>query len=237
MLRTLLLALLSTVPAGAASGQVAPPPTPEERASPPACAMAPARPVIRIPASGMSWLAGEELSGKCEAVPDSDWRRTPGRSLDLLVHADGPSGSGRFWTLTAGIATRGAARAPRGFCLQTSTIGWRTLQAFAGTPLPWGEDLDADGEPELVTWESFALNREGSPEAQALVGWVYRASAEGAWGIDWELTRRLAGELAAAYRAPLEGDDERLRELRGKASAALESLATGACSVPTPGPR
>ena len=137
-----------------------------------------------------------------------------------------------FWDLTVGIATKGPTAAPRGFCLQTSTAGWRTLQAFARTPLPWAEDLNGDGQPELVLWESFALSDEESPAELALVAWVYGTSADDGWEIDWDLTRRLAGELAAAYRAPLDRDDERLRKLRSRAAEALEALSSAKCTVP-----
>ncbi|MDH3641620.1 MAG: hypothetical protein OES38_05960, partial [Gammaproteobacteria bacterium] len=59
---------------------------------------------ITIPSTGLHWVDGHDFSGACEPVDDDAWSRTPLGSEGLLVHADGPAGSGRFWHITVGLA-------------------------------------------------------------------------------------------------------------------------------------
>jgi hypothetical protein len=145
------------------------------------------------------------------------------------VHAEGPSGSGRFWGVTVGVGGRGTATPARGFCLEANTAGWRTLQRFARTPLPWLADLDADGRPELVLWDSFSL-AEGEA-THGLVAWTYQLAPEGVFVHDARTTRVLARELSQAYRIPLEAAPVSLRYARARAALELEALADGRCIV------
>jgi hypothetical protein len=111
----------------------------------------------------------------------------------------------------------------------TSTVGWRTLQEF-DKPLAWIADRDGDRKPELIIWNSFPLRGADSTAADyGLVAWVYQVDAEGRFTIDWTLSRKMAAELAAAYRRPLNRDDALLRQIRRQAAQALESFAAGSC--------
>ena len=83
---------------------------------------APKHPAISLPKKGLAWLPGEDFQGACEDVPAKGWTRKPSGPFDLLVHAAGPTGSGRYWILTAGIAGRQRETPERGICLQTSTL-------------------------------------------------------------------------------------------------------------------
>jgi hypothetical protein len=182
---------------------------------------------ISLPKMGLAWLPGEDFQGTCEDVPAKEWIRKPFGPFDLLVHAEGPSGSGRYWILTAGTATRHGAKPDRGICLQTSTLGWRTLQRFKTLPLPWADDLDEDGKAELIIWDSFSVTADESMAEFGLMAWVYRVQQpDETFTIDWNLTRRMARELAAAYRLPLQPDRWKLQKVRDLIAQELEKFAS-----------
>ncbi|MGH7215822.1 MAG: hypothetical protein ACREIG_01145 [Nitrospiraceae bacterium] len=197
------------------------------------CAMIPAHVRMSLPASGLTWVEGEDLSGSCKEVPVGQWTTAQAKAGKVMVHADGPVGSGRFWTVTIGLASKTGTKPDRGVCLTTSTVGWRTLQIYKRTPLPWLADLDADGAAELLIWDSFPLSDDPSEAEYALVAWVYGPDAEGTFTLDWALSRQMAAELAEAYASPMPEGARRAEELRKKASQELEAFARGQCR---PGP-
>jgi hypothetical protein len=186
---------------------------------------------IPVPHDGFAWLEGEEQTGPCEAMPSEKWIRKPSGSFDLFAYADGPAGSGRYWTLSVGIGKKGSPKPDQGICFATSTIGWRTLQQFKNAPLVWLDDLDGDGKAEVILWGSFPLRKEASNAEFGLTAWVYRLTSEGALVLDWSLTRKLAREIAAAYRAPLKTPPPNPSPLRAEAAAALEMFADERCTV------
>jgi hypothetical protein len=193
------------------------------------CPMEPSHLTIQLPSKGLVWLKGEALDGPCDPVSPDRWVRASSKTFDLWTYPDGPQGSGRFWTLTVGLGGREERNPVRGTCLTTRTAGWRTLQRFKDSPLSWSEDLDVDGVPELVVWSSFPLVEDPTEAEFGLVAWVYQVDpAVGQFAVDWKLSRNMAGQLAAAYRAPLENDGI-LQPLRNKAAQALESFARGTC--------
>jgi len=199
------------------------------------CLMQPNRVSIRLPEEGLIWLEDEILKGACEAVPPDAWRRASSKTAHAFVHADGPAGSGRFWTITVGLSEKLEPRPTRGACFMASTVGWRTLLRFKDAPLPWMDDLDNDSAPELIVWNSFPLRQEATEAEFGLNAWVYQIGARGDLAIDWKLSRRLAGELATAYRAPL--NDQLLRPMRNNGARALEAFATGSCAIRNERPR
>jgi hypothetical protein len=182
----------------------------------------PRHPVITLPEAGLVWLPGEDFAGVCDVPPADAWIRKPGGGFDLLVHAEGPSGSGRYWVVTVALGRPGEAVPRQGVCFQTSTLGWRTLQDFSVLPLPWAEDLDDDGTAEVLIWDSFPTAGDGSTEHFGLMVWVYRVAEERSFGLDWDLTRAMATELVAAYRRPLERGGEELQRVRNRIARALE---------------
>jgi hypothetical protein len=186
------------------------------------CAMVPAHVRMPLPPSGLTWVEGEDLSGACEEVPAGQWTTAPAKAGKVMVNADGPSGSGRFWTVTVGLASKTGGTPDRGFCLTTSTMGWRTLRTYKRTPLPWLADLDANGAVELLIWDSFPLSDDPSMAEYGLVAWVYRPDAAGTFTLDWALSRQMAAELAEAYASAMP-----------KASEELGAFARGRCH---PGP-
>jgi hypothetical protein len=194
----------------------------------PKCLMEPAYLTMEVTQRGFVLLEGEGSSGECN-VAHKGFAKLPAKKFALLVHADGPSGSGRYWNVTVGVTKKAEKKPARGFCFMTSTVGWRTLQEF-DKPLAWIADRDGDQRPELIIWNSFPLRGADSTAADyGLVAWVYQVDAEGRFTIDWTLSRKMAAELAAVYRRPLNRDDALLRQIRRQAAQALESFAAGSC--------
>ncbi len=103
------------------------------------------------------------------------------------------------------------------------------------TNLPWLDDLDADGQTELIVWDSFPIVDDPAVYQFGLVAWVYRLQAAGTIAIDWKLSRRMADEIAAAYRASLKQDRTRGGpvdvKLSRAAADALAAFANGKCGT------
>lgn len=192
--------------------------------------MAPVHQALRLPVRGVTWVPDEDTSGDCERVGADDWRLAPSRPVDLFVHTDGPSGSGRYWVLTLGTGPKAAEAPTRGLCLTTSTVGWRTLRRFGDGPLPWSGDADRDGLGEVIVWSSFPLTDSASNAEFGLVAWVYEMRSAGVLGIDWALSRRMARQIATAYRDTA-GLDADLVALRRRAAASLTAFAGGSCRI------
>ena len=205
----------------------------------PPCLMVPHSLEMRFPSSGFTWLPGEGFQGTCEHVPREKWIHDLLGSPGLFVHADGPSGSGRFWIVTLGVTDDiYQAKPSRGICLMTSTLGWRTLQ-ISSVSLPWLDDLDSNGRSELIIWSSFPLREDATEAEFGLVGWVYRQTSEDLLTIDIALSRSMAREVAKWYRSALTAEDfeaslslkpmDFLAGLRITASEALEQFADELC--------
>lgn len=193
----------------------------------PRCPMQPARVRLQMPASGFTSL-DEEAEIDCPGtLPASKWNRRPAGTVTLFVSANGPSGSGRYWNLVVGIAKPQQRKPIRGICLTASTLGWRTLQAYAGLPLKWIDDLDGDGKAELIVWDSFSIGAGDLLGEYGLTAWVYRPVSEGTLSIDWLLSRRMARDVATTYRMPPRSPDP--GGIRAKAAAALELFANERC--------
>ena len=90
--------------------------------------------------------------------------------------------------------------------------------------------MDEDGKLEIFIWDSFPLSHEPSMAEFGLVVWVYELQARDIFTIDWELTQRMADELAKAY-GPSTGDRLWVSDLRQNASEALHALASKECSI------
>lgn len=192
------------------------------------CRMAPRWPQMELPGQGVLSLDAESLCGE---IPVEGWQRQSGRSYDLLVHAYGPGGSGRYWTVNVSVAEKGTAVPTRALCFETSTIGWRTLQNFEDKPIPWMEDLNADGDPELLVWDSFIA--DGDPEfgnyTYGLVAWAYRVDRSGKFTLDLPLSRKFAARILAAYRKGESGPDK--PSARSVAAGQVEAFVQGKCKI------
>ena len=199
------------------------------------CMMRPDHFQIRLPRDGFIRLDGEKVIGGCNDVPPKRWMRNSSGSLRLFVYPNGPSGSGRYWNVTIGVGPH--SKPIRGVCLTTSTVGWRTLQQYERTPLAWVDDLDKDGNAEFILWNSFPLREDASLAEYGLMAWVYRVDSEDSLIIDWELSRKMAREIAKAYRASLDSPTSYTEPLRAEAAIALERFVDERCSMPSQGAR
>jgi hypothetical protein len=202
------------------------------------CRLLPPFETVQMPAAGVTWRAGEELDGEChdEDDPPERWIRKPLRDVDVMLEARGPEGSGRYWRITIGLGEHGAVRPDRGACVMTLTAGWPILTSFRKEGLPWLEDRDGDGNAEAVIWLSFPLAADGPQWQSGLMGWVYRISPEGVLTLDVNLSRRMAREIAAAYRTnrniPNAGRaNAEYRALRRRAASFLDEFSNARCAL------
>jgi hypothetical protein len=196
----------------------------------PTCWMEPYYLKMRFPDPGFRPLQWQQFKRVCDEVPANKWTRKPSGSVDLFVHADGPSGSEHNWQVTIGIGGKQDSKPIRGVCIMASTLGQRTLQRYKEGPLPWLDDLDNDGKAEVVLWDSFVLTHPVPHSITeweyGLVAWVYRLVTDDSLVIDWDLSRRMAGEITKAYRVPVP-----LAPRRTNAAEALEQFADEGCSI------
>lgn len=202
--------------------------TPKEK-----CRMTPAWLTIQPPESG---FASIDPAGDGECM-DRDslagkWERYAGKNYDLMLVLDGPGGSGRYWYNTVGVVDNKETAPARGICFETSTIGWRSLQAFENRGLPWAEDLNDDGNPELIIWDSFFLSDDEDASVGPYVGlmaWVYRTRDGAKFELDWEMSRKFAARIAVEYHKSLPDPDKYMKVIREKAAFALETFAKEGC--------
>ena len=82
-----------------------------------------------------------------------------------------------------------------------------------------------------MIWDSFPLTEDPSLAEYGLVAWVYQAAPEGAFALNLEMSRKLARELASAYRESSEPEGRWAEDVRVKAAEALEDFASGACMI------
>ncbi len=155
-------------------------------------------------AAQLQSLCGKSLERSFGAVCSMlDERAAEAQQVgETTLTLDGPAGSGRFWAL---VAKSPAAER----CLATSTVGWRRSGRHwpATSPLPWVQDLDGDGEAELIVWWSPTLQPAASMAEHTLVPavyaregtqWVYRPALGASL---WRLAEDAArdnGDTAAA---------------------------------------
>lgn len=134
------------------------------------------------------------LAGDC-AQPDCMSVTLPHDRRGAFV-IDGPNGSGRFWFL--GLAVEGAARSYA--CISASSVGWRHLGIVGGlAPLPWFEDLDGDGDREIIAWQRLPWGRGMSERDNAIVPIAYSLEGDALVRID-SLASKVAAKVAQAYR-------------------------------------
>jgi hypothetical protein len=198
------------------------------------CLMSPPYQIIEIPAQGFKSIDDELFVDSCTTVADSMWMKHSAETFNLLVAADGPHGSGRYWNLSVAITDPGETKPRRGLCLNTTTIGWRTLLKFNKLPLLWLDDRDNNGQPEVIIWDSFPFHEEASLAEFGLIGWVYEVNYKGILSINWLLSRGLAAEIAHAYRQPVNAAGDKFQRLRDQIARQLERFASGKCNVRQP---
>lgn len=205
-------------------------------AVPPECPTGPLHLVSPVPVSGMTWLEGEENSGRCDAISHANWSSSKPNDSEVWVHADGPSGTGRYWLATVGLRKNPDPCPTRGFCLWASTVGWRTLQSYHRAPLPWLPDVDGDGKLGFLLWDGFPLKQQITIADYGPVLWIHRNVNGTISSLDRILTRQFARELSGAYRHAFADWDLSHRERRMTASGILHARAMGERSYPEVAP-
>ena len=75
--------------------------------------------VMQTPKKGFVWLENQDSHQVCDASLEHEWDRFSSQTYDLWVSAEGPFGSGRYWTVTVGVAENQEMNPGRGFCLST----------------------------------------------------------------------------------------------------------------------
>lgn len=142
----------------------------------------------------------------------------------VMVHRDGPIGSGRLWTITVWVRGIG------GFCSYASTAGLRRLfRLHARKPqIDWLADLDGDGNDELVLWASPFPSDDAGLGETVLVPLPYVLSGN-KLSLRPAHARQLYASLADLYvqLAEMVGEDGRQDNLR--IAEMMRSLARGDC--------
>lgn len=185
--------------------------------------------IIKLPKRGFKQIGQGANADDEDVAEGKPWERFTGKTYDLLLKTDGPSGSGRYWTITVNIDESHTTQPQNGISFETSTLGWRTLQGFENGGLNWAEDLDGDGDPELIVWDSFFAgdNPDAAPHPAGLCAWVYRKTQANQLILDWDLSKKFAARIAAEYRRP--SDDAYLQVTRSMIADQIELFANGAC--------
>jgi hypothetical protein len=178
---------------------------------------------IVLPSNGFVSIDTVLDNSPCDTIPDSSWQTHAADSFNIFISTKGPSGSGRFWNVTIGLADTGQLIPNRGVCLYTSTIGWRTLQSFNKLPLPWIDDRDKNGKPEIIIWDSFPLYREATMSEFGLIAWVYEFY-NNEFILNWKLSKERIAEIIKAYRNPIKGSDVKKTNQRKMIAKHLENL-------------
>lgn len=180
---------------------------------------------IDFPKHGFIWVGIDKTKETCDLSADHNWLVKTSLGKNIFVDSILQRGSGRYWTITVGIGHDQASKPSSGFCLKTTTIGWRILQKFEDTPLTWIDDLDADGNAELIIWSSFYVKEQPDYGFYGLMAWVYRMSNDRSFIIDWPLSRNFAAKIASAYRLPLKNGNAHLLKQRRLIALELELFA------------
>ncbi len=198
----------------------------------PRCAMQPTVYSMTIPKAGFVWAPGEDSKGECLMKFGSpvEWEKAPAGNM-LYVQAEGPGGSGHYWSLVVGVSDVADQPPQRGLCLVPSTVGWRTLGRYP-TWFAWLKDADGDGQAEFIEWSGFGLHEDASLSEIGLVGWVYRLKAPDQFELDLPLSRRLAKMLADEYAdQPPESTSRRRPRTDRVAGGLLRKFAEDGCRI------
>ncbi|MEI6409918.1 MAG: hypothetical protein WCR52_11075 [Bacteroidota bacterium] len=189
---------------------------------------------IKLPKHGFKSIGTSDSPCSNDTSNESQWERFPGKTYDLLLKTEGPGGSGRYWAITVNIDETHTTEPQNGISFETSTIGWRTLQGFENGGLHWAEDLDGDGDPELIAWGSYFAGDDPdmAPYPAGMIAWVYRKKQQNQLVLDLNLSRKFATSIVAAYRQPI--DQANQQDTRNMIAEQLELFAKGACRVISP---
>ncbi len=139
-----------------------------------------------------------------EPLEDSTkWVRGESGGKVLSIFPEMHGGSSRSWTITVGVNDSSSLALSYASQFMTSTIGWRTLQNFEDSALPWVEDVDKDGNDEIIIWSSFLAFETGTNADFGLIAWVYDLDSTGTLRVNIEKSKQILNRVAQAYEKPL----------------------------------
>jgi len=188
------------------------------------CDMTPVSYKIPLAAKG---IAPMDKATRCGPV---NWRlRARSGSYEVMVSDSLGAGNGQTWDIAVAVKSPEAGVPMQGVCLNAETRGWKTLREFEGAALPWLEDVDKNGQTEVILWRSFpATDKAPRPDGsdEGLMGWVYFVDNDDLV-LDDGASKLLAARLVKAYRKPV--SDAKLRKTREEAARRLERFVRGSC--------
>ena len=196
----------------------------------PLCKLQPMWREQRFPDVGFKDLDDEtKVRNPCKL--NQSWETFVHQGMKYFVSIKGPSGSGRYWNITLGLAQAHDIIPTRGICFTVSTVGWRTLQRFRA--LEWLINIDSGATPQLVLWNSFFLDDSAMPQRSGLSVWVYNIGVDGLQ-FDEAATRHRYLELKNAYLKPLARTNLRVYKSRHQIARVLDIIATNRCRFKKP---
>ena len=144
------------------------------------------------------WVTGDRGFPCGDGETEGPVERLAAKNGTFTVSVAGPSGSGHYWTAQVALPARS------GFCLSTSTVGWRHVGgtrplALRLAPLiRWVQDVDGDGVDELVVPTSIPLRPESSLSDYVVSVTVYDYGPQ-RFSPNASKTRALEERIARAY--------------------------------------
>jgi hypothetical protein len=150
----------------------------------------------------------EGMDNVPQNVLTEKWHRYAGNNFDILVFDEIVDRFSHSHCIAISILNKKEKKVKR-FChLMTGTRGWRYLpndEGFEGNGLDWAADLDKDGNPELLLWDSFYIDNDGI--LAVLFAWVYKTDAAGHFKLDKALTRQFAKRILTVYSKKIDKQD------------------------------
>ncbi len=189
------------------------------------CELQPIWVKLDLPEQGFKDLDDDKKKNNICKI-DHDWQEFKFAGQKYYSGVSGPEGSGRYWNITIGVSELNRKNPTRGLCFVVSTIGWRTLQRYPR--LQWMTDLDDDGTPEFIIWNSFYLDDSLQAQRSGISVWVYKILGEQLI-LDSSLTRKLSLKLSKAYLKSLPRANSSLYRSRRKISRILSGIAKSKC--------
>jgi hypothetical protein len=184
---------------------------------------------LPLPEKGFDDLSGYVFD--CEYSTELNWEELRGKDYYLFVHADGPHGSGRFWSIIYGFSSDKEDIPDRGICLISSTTGWRTLRKYE-SPIFWAADIDKDGNSEIIILDSFYLDPDMSINVETgIIAWVYKYYEGKGFELSIDLSKKFISTILASYKANFPESDSILIERRLMAAEALDDFLNNKCKL------
>jgi len=180
----------------------------------------------KLPAADFASLDVDATGASCGDALLGEWQQGGVAACNLFVVANEPQGSGRFFSVAFGVSDRNGAKPTRLRCLSTTTVWWRTLPSVSRELLMWPDDVEGDGNSEVMLWDSSRLHRSATQAEHGLMPWVCRFATPATLTLtlDPDMSRVMAGSLARKSRAPALAADGSTEALPQRAARELQAF-------------